>query len=73
MVPRPNKTLISLSVFLVVWAWNTSAATVKGEAGIHAGKLSGAQIEEQLQVGNPILRDLYFEYAQPLFGIEISW
>jgi zinc transporter 7 len=50
MVSRRNRTLLSLSVFFAVLAWNVSAAAVKGETGIPAGNLSNAQIEEQLQV-----------------------
>jgi zinc transporter 7 len=50
MVSRRNRTLLSLSVFLAVWAWNVSAAAVKGETGVNVGALSNAQIEEQLQV-----------------------
>lgn len=50
MVSRRNKTLLSLSVFLAVWAWNVSAAVVKGETGVDVGSLTSAQIEEQLQV-----------------------
>lgn len=50
MVSRRNKTLVSLSVFLAVWAWNVSAAVVKGETGQDVGSLTNAQIEEQLQV-----------------------
>ncbi|KAF1951204.1 ZIP zinc transporter-like protein [Byssothecium circinans] len=50
MVSRRNRTLVSLSVFLAAWAWNVSAAVVKGgETGIGIGDLSGPQIEEQLQ------------------------
>ncbi|KAL1592680.1 hypothetical protein SLS60_011096 [Paraconiothyrium brasiliense] len=50
MVSRRNKTIASLSLFLAVWAWNASAAAVKGEtAGVDVGALSSPQIEEQLQ------------------------
>ncbi|KAF2005672.1 ZIP zinc transporter-like protein [Amniculicola lignicola CBS 123094] len=47
MVSRSHKSLVFLSVFLAVWAWNVSAAVVKGETGV--GELSPSQIEEQLQ------------------------
>lgn len=50
MVSRRNRTLITLSVFLAVWAWNASAAAVKGETGVNVGELSASQIEDQLQV-----------------------
>ena len=51
MVSRRNKTLASLSLFLAVWAWNASAAAIKGEtADVDIGALSAPQIEEQLQV-----------------------
>jgi solute carrier family 39 (zinc transporter), member 7 len=50
MFSRRSRTLLSLSIFLAVWAWNASAAAVKGETGISVGQLSAAQIEEQLQV-----------------------
>ncbi|KAF1965918.1 ZIP zinc transporter-like protein [Bimuria novae-zelandiae CBS 107.79] len=50
MVSRRNKTLVSLSLFLAAWAWNASAAAIKGEtAGVNAGSLTAPQIEEQLQ------------------------
>ncbi|KAF2678637.1 ZIP zinc transporter-like protein [Lentithecium fluviatile CBS 122367] len=49
MVSRRNRTLLSLSVFLAVWAWNVSAAAVKGEPGGDLRELSIAQIEEGLQ------------------------
>lgn len=53
MVSRRNRTLASLSLFLAVWAWNASAAAVKGEtAGVDVGDLTSPQIEEQLQVIN---------------------
>ena len=50
MVSRTNRSLVFLSVFLAVWAWNVSAAAVKGETGAGVGALSVAEIEEQLQV-----------------------
>jgi hypothetical protein len=50
MVSRRNRTLLSLSIFLGVLAWNVAAAAVKGETGTPAGSLSAHEIEEQLQV-----------------------
>ncbi len=51
MVSRRNQTLLSLSVFLGVLAWNVAAAAVKGETGsVPVGQLSVHEIEEQLQV-----------------------
>jgi hypothetical protein len=64
MVSRRNRTLLSLSVFLAVWAWTVSAAAVKGETGVNVGGLSNAQIEEQLQVRFRIPCDLGYGYAQ---------
>ncbi|KAJ4317773.1 hypothetical protein N0V94_004771 [Neodidymelliopsis sp. IMI 364377] len=49
MVSRRNQTLLSLSIFLGVLAWNVAAAAVKGETGAPAGQLSVHEIEEQLQ------------------------
>lgn len=52
MVSRRNQTLLSLSIFLGVLAWNVAAAAVKGEtASVPVGQLSVHEIEEQLQVG----------------------
>jgi zinc transporter 7 len=50
MVSRRNRTLLSLSIFLGVLAWNVAAAAVKGETGVPVGSLSPHEIEEQLQV-----------------------
>jgi len=50
MVSRRNQTLLSLSIFLGVLAWNVAAAAVKGETGAPVGQLSVHEIEEQLQV-----------------------
>lgn len=51
MVSRRNQTLLSLSIFLGVLAWNVAAAAVKGETGgVPVGQLSVHEIEEQLQV-----------------------
>jgi zinc transporter 7 len=51
MVSRRNKTLLSLSIFIGVLAWNVAAAAVKGETGrVPVGQLSVHEIEEQLQV-----------------------
>jgi zinc transporter 7 len=50
MVSRRNRTLLSLSIFLGVLAWNVTAAAVKGETGVPVGSLSPHEIEEQLQV-----------------------
>lgn len=50
MVSRRNRTLLSLSVFLGVLAWNVAAAAVKGETGTNVGSLTAHEIEEQLQV-----------------------
>ncbi|KAJ4305547.1 hypothetical protein N0V90_001078 [Kalmusia sp. IMI 367209] len=53
MVSRRSKTLASLSLFLAVWAWNVSAAVVKGETGgVDVGALTAPQIEEQLEALN---------------------
>ncbi|PSN59447.1 Zip-domain-containing protein [Corynespora cassiicola Philippines] len=49
MVSRRNRTLLSFSAFLAVWAWSVSAAAVTGEAGPALGHLTVPQIEEQLQ------------------------
>ncbi|OAK95397.1 ZIP zinc transporter-like protein [Phaeosphaeriaceae sp. SRC1lsM3a] len=49
MVSRRNRTLLSLSIFLGVLAWNVAAAAVKGETGIRVDDLSAHDIEEQLQ------------------------
>lgn len=51
MVSRRSQTLLSLSIFLGVLAWNVAAAAVKGETGgVPVGQLSVHEIEEQLQV-----------------------
>lgn len=51
MVSRRNQTLLSLSIFIGVLAWNVAAATAKGETGsTQVGQLSVHEIEEQLQV-----------------------
>ena len=51
MVSRRNQTLLSLSIFLGVLAWNVAAAAVKGETGdVPVGQLNVHEIEEQLQV-----------------------
>jgi zinc transporter 7 len=50
MVSRRNRTLLSLSIFLGVLAWNVAAAAVKGETGTSVSNLSVHEIEEQLQV-----------------------
>lgn len=50
MLTRRNRTLLSVSLFLAVWAWNVSAAAIKGETGVAVSDLSVSQIEEQLQV-----------------------
>ena len=51
MVSRRNQTLLSLSIFLGVLAWNIAAAAVKDETGdVPVGQLSVHEIEEQLQV-----------------------
>ncbi|PVH94449.1 ZIP zinc transporter-like protein [Periconia macrospinosa] len=49
MLSRRNKTLLSVSLFLAVWAWNVSAAAIKGETGASVSDLSLSQIEDQLQ------------------------
>jgi zinc transporter 7 len=50
LTPR-SKSLLCLSIFLAVWAWNVSAAAVKGEtAHTSVGNLTAGDIEEQLQV-----------------------
>ncbi|KAJ4376034.1 hypothetical protein N0V83_001314 [Neocucurbitaria cava] len=49
MVSRRNRTLLSLSIFIGVLAWNVAAAAVKGETGPAVGSLSAHEIEEQLQ------------------------
>lgn len=54
MVSRRNRTLLSLSIFLGLLAWNVAAAAVKGETGVPVGNLSAHDIEEQLQVCPPI-------------------
>jgi zinc transporter 7 len=65
MVSRRNKTLASLSLFLAVWAWNVSAAAVKGEtAAVDLSSLTAPQIEEQLQVLiDPVSRVQYYTRA----------
>lgn len=51
MVSRRNQTLLSLSIFIGVLAWNIAAADVKGKTGgVPVGQLSVHEIEEQLQV-----------------------
>jgi hypothetical protein len=50
MISRQNRTLVCLSVFLAAWAWNVSAAAVKGETGTRVGALTVGEIETQLQV-----------------------
>ena len=51
MVSRRNQTLLSLSIFIGVLAWNIAAADVKGKTGgVSVGQLSVHEIEEQLQV-----------------------
>ncbi|KAH9866323.1 hypothetical protein J1614_008890 [Plenodomus biglobosus] len=49
MISRRNRTLLSLSIFVGVLAWNVAAAAVKGETGVPVGNLSPHAIEEQLQ------------------------
>ncbi len=49
MVSRRNRTLLSLSIFIGVLAWNVAAAAVKDKAG-DVGHLTVHEIEEQLQV-----------------------
>ncbi|CBX98875.1 hypothetical protein IAQ61_007511 [Plenodomus lingam] len=49
MVSRRNRTLLSLSIFVAVLAWNVAAAAVKGETGVPVGDLTPHEIEEQLQ------------------------
>ncbi|UPX17405.1 uncharacterized protein EKO05_0007764 [Ascochyta rabiei] len=50
MVSRRSQTLLSLSIFLGVLAWNVAAAAVKGEtSAVPVGQLSAHEIEEQLQ------------------------
>jgi zinc transporter 7 len=50
MISRRNRTLLSLTIFLGVLAWNVGAAAIKGETGTPVGNLSIHEIEEQLQV-----------------------
>lgn len=50
MISRRNRSLVFLSVFLAVWAWNVSAAAVKGETGTRVAELTSGEIEEKLQV-----------------------
>ena len=60
MVSRRNQTLLSLSIFLGVLAWNVAAAAIKGETGgVPVGQLSVHEIEEQLQVC--LMFDLFFQ------------
>ncbi|KAF2182063.1 ZIP zinc transporter-like protein [Zopfia rhizophila CBS 207.26] len=47
MASRRTRSLAFLSIFLAVWAWNVSAAAVKGETAV--GELTASEIEEQLQ------------------------
>jgi zinc transporter 7 len=54
MVSRRNRTLLSLAIFLGVLGWNVAAAAVKGETGVPVGNLSAHEIEEQLQVRQPL-------------------
>ncbi|KAH7356013.1 ZIP zinc transporter-like protein [Pyrenochaeta sp. MPI-SDFR-AT-0127] len=49
MVSRRNRTLLSLSIFIGILAWNVAGAVVKGETGLPVGGLSVYEIEEQLQ------------------------
>lgn len=50
MISRRNKTLAIWAAFLLFWAWNVSAAAVKGEtADVAVGELTTGDIEEQLQ------------------------
>jgi len=72
MVSRRNRTLLSLSVFLVVLAWNVSAAAVKGETGVAVGNLSNAQIEEQLQVSPDPPYHVCSGYASDAWGRSSS-
>ena len=53
-VSRRNRTLLSLAIFLGVLGWNVAAAAVKGETGVPVAKLSAHEIEEQLQVRQPL-------------------
>ncbi|KAH8722663.1 ZIP zinc transporter-like protein [Phaeosphaeriaceae sp. PMI808] len=48
MISRRNRTLLSLTIFLGVLAWNVAAAAVKGETR-SVGSLTPHEIEEQLQ------------------------
>lgn len=50
MISRRNKTLLSLTIFVGLLAWNVAAAAVKGETGLSVGDLTTQEIEEQLQV-----------------------
>lgn len=50
MASRRNRTILSLSVFIGVLAWNVAAAAVKGDAGVLADNMTPHAIEEQLQV-----------------------
>ncbi|KAF2658649.1 Zip-domain-containing protein [Lophiostoma macrostomum CBS 122681] len=50
MISPRSRSLLCLSIFLAVWAWNVSAATVKGETAHNGvGNLTAGDIEEQLQ------------------------
>ncbi|KAH7132152.1 zinc transporter YKE4 [Dendryphion nanum] len=49
MISRRARSLAFVSLFLAVWAWNVSAAAVKGETGAPIGHLTVGEIEEKLQ------------------------
>jgi zinc transporter 7 len=63
MVSRRNRTLLSLTIFLGVLAWNVAAAAVKGETGTPVGNLSAHDIEEQLQVSHALIGSPNVFYA----------
>lgn len=54
MLSRRARSFAFVSVFLAVWAWNVSAAAVKGETGAAIGDLTVGEIEDKLQVCAPI-------------------
>ncbi|ORY08995.1 ZIP zinc transporter-like protein [Clohesyomyces aquaticus] len=47
MASRRHRSLLFVSVFLAVWAWNVAATDVKGKTNV--GQLSVAEVEERLQ------------------------
>lgn len=75
MVSRRNRTLLSLSIFVGVLAWNVAAAAVKGETGTRVGNLTPHDIEEQLQVCYAfiVLNDVFSSQTRGLLSFSTRY